>query len=643
MQYNYDFEIAALVVMTIVLLHFLFVRQFPTEKAKTYFKLLLVCIGECVFNILSCIGLADAAVVPEYWNELFAFAFFALEGLCSYYIFRYIMVICELVKRKNFLVKVVGILPFLFFELMVVLTPLNHFFYYFKDGVYYQGYGAWYGYAYISYYFLLNLVLVLIHRKVVHTRLKAIIFIYTVTAVGAIALQYLMRGLLLTSTANVIILLMLYLAMQNPDELLDTVTGMANEKVFLIQLKNMIENGEKKAIITVYIRHYHHITHMLGVENGNQILADVGTYLVKLCGKFHVFHNTEDTFIILVDSEKEKRYIEEQIRKRFLTGWSAQKNNVMLDMAMIVQYYPQDFSSISEYKNMWEYLLEYAKNAGNQTVFETNQQFLEKYRRRNKIEFAVKRALREKSFEVYYQPIYSLKEKRIVSLEALVRLRDEELGFISPEEFIPLAEKNGMIHQIGEQVLEECCKFLSKHVLSNESLGLQTIHVNVSAVQCLRQNLKETILNVLEKFHVPASMISLEITEGTAIRAPELMQKHMWELGKAGIHFALDDYGSGNANCSYLIRFPFREIKIDKEIVWAYFEDKSARIVLQNEISIMKQLGLPLIVEGVENKEQSEEMERLGVDYIQGYYYGRPMSELDCLRFIRKCNERQQS
>ena len=643
MQYNYDFEIAALVVMTIVLLHFLFVRQFPTEKAKTYFKLLLVCIGECVFNILSCIGLADAAVVPEYWNELFAFAFFALEGLCSYYIFRYIMVICELVKRKNFLVKVVGILPFLFFELMVVLTPLNHFFYYFKDGVYYQGYGAWYGYAYISYYFLLNLVLVLIHRKVVHTRLKAIIFIYTVTAVGAIALQYLMRGLLLTSTANVIILLMLYLAMQNPDELLDTVTGMANEKVFLIQLKNMIENGEKKAIITVYIRHYHHITHMLGVENGNQILADVGTYLVKLCGKFHVFHNTEDTFIILVDSEKEKRYTEEQIRKRFLTGWSAQKNNVMLDMAMIVQYYPQDFSSISEYKNMWEYLLEYAKNAGNQTVFETNQQFLEKYRRRNKIEFAVKRALREKSFEVYYQPIYSLKEKRIASLEALVRLRDEELGFISPEEFIPLAEKNGMIHQIGEQVLEECCKFLSKHVLSNESLGLQTIHVNVSAVQCLRQNLKETILNVLEKFHVPASMISLEITEGTAIRAPELMHKHMWELGKAGIHFALDDYGSGNANCSYLIRFPFREIKIDKEIVWAYFEDKSARIVLQNEISIMKQLGLPLIVEGVENKEQSEEMERLGVDYIQGYYYGRPMSELDCLRFIRKCNERQQS
>lgn len=636
MNYNYDFEIASLVVMMIVLLHFLFIRQFPTDKTKTFFGLLLVCIGECIFNILSCIGIANAALIPEFWNELFAFAFFALEGLCSYYIFRYVVVICEFRKRGNLLLKAAGTLPFAFFEAMVLLTPLLHFFYYFEDGQYCQGFGAWYGYAYIAYYFLLNLVLVLIRRKVVHIRVKIIIFIYSVIAVSAVVLQYMVRGLLLTSTANVVILLMLYLAMQNPDELLDTVTGLANEKAFLLQMKNRIEHKEKYAIITVYIRHFHHITSMLGFENGNQILADVGTYLVKTCGKFHVFHNTEDTFTILTASEEERKALEEKILKRFAAGWNIQKNNVVLDMAMVIQHYPQDFSSVSEYQSMWEYLLERAKNAGSQTVFETDVRFLEKYRRRNKVELAVERAIREKGFEVYYQPIYSLAEKRIVSLEALVRLHDEELGYISPEEFIPLAEKNGTVIQIGEQVLEECCKFLSKHVLSNESLGIETIHVNVSAVQCLRQNLKETIFPVLEKFHIPPAMISLEITEGTAIRAPELMLRHMRELGKSGITFALDDYGSGNANCSYLIRFPFQKIKIDKEILWAYFEKKSARIVLQNEISTMKQLGLPVIVEGVENREQRDEMERLGVDYIQGYYYGRPMPELECLRFIRR-------
>ena len=99
----------------------------------------------------------------------------------------------------------------------------------------------------------------------------------------------------------------------------------------------------------------------------------------------------------------------------------------------------------------------------------------------------------------------------------------------------------------------------------------------------------------------------------------------MHELGKMGVSFALDDYGSGNANCSYLIRFPFQEIKIDKEIVWASFRDKAARIVLENEIHTIKQLGIPLIIEGIEEREQSEAMEQLGVECIQGYYYGKPV------------------
>ena len=124
--------------------------------------------------------------------------------------------------------------------------------------------------------------------------------------------------------------------------------------------------------------------------------------------------------------------------------------------------------------------------------------------------------------------------------------------------------------------------------------------MNISMVQCLRQNLTETIRPVLESYHIPPSMLTLEVTERTAISAPERMLWHMHELGKMGVSFALDDYGSGNANCSYLIRFPFQEIKIDKEIVWASFRDKAARIVLENEIHTIKQLGIPLIIEGIE-------------------------------------------
>ena len=154
----------------------------------------------------------------------------------------------------------------------------------------------------------------------------------------------------------------------------------------------------------------------------------------------------------------------------------------------------------------------------------------------------------------------------------------------------------------------------------------------------MQQNLKEAILPILEKYHVPASMIVLELTETTAINTPSLMEHHMKELGDAGISFAMDDYGTGNANCSYLVRFPFREVKIDKEMTWAYFNNKTAKIVLENEIKTMQSLGIPMVIEGIEKVEQSEEMERLGVEYIQGYYYGKPLSETECLRYIRNFN-----
>ena len=157
------------------------------------------------------------------------------------------------------------------------------------------------------------------------------------------------------------------------------------------------------------------------------------------------------------------------------------------------------------------------------------------------------------------------------------------------------------------------------------SLGIRSIQINISVAQCMQQNLKEAILPILQKYHIPTSMIVLELTESTAINAPALMEHHMKELGDAGISFAMDDYGTGNANCSYLMRFPFREVKLDRDMTLAYFNNETARIVIGNEIRTMQKLGIPMVVEGVEKLEQSEEMERLGVEYIQGYYYSKPV------------------
>lgn len=635
MQYNYDFEIMSLVIFAVISGHFLLIRQFPTVKSKVFGRLLGVCLGECIANILSCIGLANAAIVPLIWNELFTFAFFALEGAASYLMFRYMEEVCSFSGVAGRMIKYMGKVPFFFFEIMLLATPWMGFFFYFKDGSYYQGNFAWFGYVYIGYYFFMNLLLIFLGRARIETRIKVIVILYSIVAVLMVVLQYERKEMLLTSAANMLFILMIYMAMQNPSAYIDSETGTSDEKAFLIQMKNVTEQSGKKVFLVVHIRQMHHIEMLLGYENSRRLLAEVGHYLTALCGKFCVFRNAEDTFTILLDEGKEE-HIKGQIKKRFEQDFHVSGNSISLNEVMITLHYPRDFCSLAEYRALYGYLLEAAQNSGKQVFFEVDEAVKKDYYRRNKVEQAVDRAITENRFEVYYQPIYSLKEKCVVSLEALVRLKDEKLGAIPPDEFIPLAEQNGTITQISEIVLEECCRFLAKHVLPNPSLGIRTIHVNIAAAQCLNRNLKESILPVLERYYVPAHMITLELTERTAVEAPKLMLWHMQEFGKIGMGFAMDDYGSGNSNCSYLIRFPFREIKIDKNMTWSYFENPTAKIVIENEIKTIQKLGLPLIMEGVEKKEQNDALEALGVDMIQGYYYGKPMPETECLRYIRR-------
>ena len=591
MQYNYDFEIASLWVMTIILLHFVFIRQFPGDKTKSFGMLLFACTAECCVNILSSIGLANAAIVPQTVNEALAFAFFLLEALASYCTFRYWMAVCEYRGRAARTVGLLGSVPFGFFVVVTLLTPFQGNLYYFEAGGYYQGFLAWFGYAYIAYFYLLNILLVAARRRVVNSQMKFIMALYTFGAVGMILMQYRARDVLLTGTINALMLLLIYISMQNPNEMLDPVTGVGNERAFLSQ-----------------------------------------------CGKFHAFHIAGDTFAVIADTAEDGRRIEGAIQARFQGSWDVRENHIGVNTNMVVQHYPGEFESILEYVEMRQFLMERARELGEQAVVRADKALVRAYQRRAKVELAVIKAIRDASFSVYYQPIYSPGEKRIVSLEALVRLQDEELGFIPPDEFIPLAERDGNIVHIGEQVLEQCCQFLSRHVLSNMSLGIGTIHINISVVQCLQQNLSETIIPVLRKYHIPPSMITLEITEHTAISTPEQIRRHMEELGELGVSFAIDDYGSGNSNCSRLIQLPFQELKLDKELVSASFVDETARIVLENEICTMQSLGIAIVVEGIEQEEQSCVMEALGVDYIQGYYYGKPMPEDECLRHIRSSN-----
>lgn len=644
MQFNYVFEIASLALLLIILLHYIFVRQLPIERSRVFTMLLGSVIIECGFNILSSIGLANTEFVPQWGNELFAFVFFALEGITIYLMYRYMLLTCNFDKRQEKMAWLAGFVPLVLFEITVLLNPFMGIYYYFIDNKYYYGFGAGIIYGYVAYYIFILLFLMTRRWDKVVRRTRLVIIAYACLSVLALVMQYLCRDILLTSTGNLIIIFMIYVSLQNPSELVDPITGIGNETALLMRLEQIVSKKEVKdrkdevSVITLDVKRFHQLNVLFGIENCSELLNEIGLFLHNLAGSFQVFRNNGDTFTVIGRNIGYTAKILQEIEKRFAEDWQIQNNHVVIDVAMVVQHFPRDFSSVTDFLAMREYLMRRAKEQTEDGFLNADEELVKQFKRRSRVELAIRNAVEKRSFEVFFQPIYNLEEKSITTLEALVRMHDEELGYVPPDEFISLAEKDGSILAIGDIVMEECCRFLSKHVLSNTSLGINNIQMNISVAQCMQHDLKDKIVDMLDRYHIPPSMITLEITEGLVINTPTLLQKHMKELGELGIKFAVDDYGSGNANCSYLVKFPFEEVKIDKELTWAYFSSETAKIILQNEIKTMKELGIPLVVEGVETEEQSHEMERLGVEYIQGYFYGKPMPEKECLRYIREFN-----
>lgn len=257
----------------------------------------------------------------------------------------------------------------------------------------------------------------------------------------------------------------------------------------------------------------------------------------------------------------------------------------------------------------------------------------EEFVMKKEINMIIDRALVNNYLEVYYQPIYSTKDNRFKSCEALIRLKDPDYGMVSPGVFIPVAEKSGAIHKIGSFVLEEVCKFIGSDDFKR--LGLSYVEINLSAMQCLRSDLCDEIINITHKYHVKPSMLNLEITETATCYAQARMISNIKELNARGFEISLDDFGTGYSNMMRIASLPLSIIKLDRAFV-IMEEDPEFRIILKNMVTMFKEMGMYVLVEGIETQKLADDFIEFGVDYIQGYFYSKPLCKKDYIEFLEK-------
>lgn len=253
------------------------------------------------------------------------------------------------------------------------------------------------------------------------------------------------------------------------------------------------------------------------------------------------------------------------------------------------------------------------------------------------IEAAIERTIANpESFKVYYQPIYSIKENKVVAAEALLRLFDIELGEIPTEEFIFVAEKNGRIIELGQNVLRQVCEFLQKQ--TKENLEIRYIQINLSIFESLREELPYEIEEILTEYGIEPEKINLEIKESALRKKDNVLTRNMEKLMEKGIHFSLDDYGTGASALTYIINFPFQIVKIDRDVLWNAMENEHAMMALCASINMIKDMNMKIVVEGVESFEVAKRLKKMGCDFLQGYYFSKPMPEELFLNYLKQNN-----
>ena len=348
-------------------------------------------------------------------------------------------------------------------------------------------------------------------------------------------------------------------------------------------------------------------------------------------GEFAVFADNDDRMVALAFACKVNEYYEESC--------VVEQLEVIPDACIMVVKCPED---IADANSLTSLAMNYYENFNllHSVIDYAHFRDDEKYRIKNEMDVIIENGLAENRFEVYYQPIYSTKENRYVSAEALLRLKDPVYGDISPADFIPAAEANGYIHELGNFVIEEVVKFISKNDL--ESLGLSYIQVNLSATQCIESDLVERITEMFDKYNVEPHMISMELTETAANINPNLVNLNVKRLHDVGIRFALDDYGTGYSNIRRVTSLPFSQVKLDR----SFIEDCENPVmwsVINDTISMFKEMGKEILIEGIEKEEVARKfmdgrIDLLqGCDFMQGFYFCKPIPENDFVNFIIKC------
>lgn len=406
----------------------------------------------------------------------------------------------------------------------------------------------------------------------------------------------------------------------------DGLTGLPNRKLFTEQLANTLSRrrvGEQVMVAYVDLDDFKMVNDTLGHPAGDALLRIVADHLREELPDALLARLGGDEFAILIDGIDDKASlgnIADALQRCFDRPVSINDQQVSCGASIGIAMAPGDGEDGNTLMKNADLALYRAKHEGKSTYHFFEPALDEAARQRRQLELDLRAAIKEGGFELNFQPLYSLAERRLTGFEALIRWNHPTRGRVNPAEFIPLAEETGLIIPIGEWVLREACRHASGWP------GDVSVAVNVSPKQFAATSIASTVLSALSASGLAPQRLELEITESIFIADVDATLATLHSLRNLGVKIALDDFGTGYSSLSYLRSFPFDKVKIDKSFVEDLGTSSNGHAMIRAITTLANALGMETLAEGVEDIAQFEVLEREGCQNIQGYLFSRPVA-----------------
>ena len=628
MVWNIHFQFAALVIALVVAVMCFGQKRLNFAAERAFTKLLFIVITCVILDILSIFAI-------NYRDEIGPTL---MQLSCRTYLFSIVLVACYAaffsVAEIRYTFKQFWIYmtyaPLVVEAVVLFMCPVKV--YVEGNEIYTYGIPVLATYAFCALYIIATFVMILCLRDKINLKRRYAIYFWMIAWLAAAIIQFVNNELLVVSLAMAIGCMYMYCKLENPEYHLDFATNVFNRKGFEMIMAEHIKYHEKKALVNMEIRDMNMVNEVFGAHAVETIILAISKFADNIPDST-LFRLEDNLFSIALDKPEDAEKALEYIMKRFELPWNVENGTMEIGVSLSYIEDTLKFKSVDDLEEVVHYFAAESVKRPPSEILTINDEELAVRQRSLEIRHAIEWAIHNDAVEVYYQPIYNIKEGRFSAMEALVRLRDDKGSMVMPSDFIEYAEKNGMILKLGEVVFRKVCEFIQRmHV---DEYGIEYIEVNLSVVQCIQTDMARLLKNIMGEYQIPPYRINFEITE-TATGSSKVIDKNMRELLDYGCSFSLDDYGSGYSNLTYVVNLPLKIIKIDKLITDSYFLSEKVRIATEYTIEMLHKLGMEIVVEGVDSEEKYLAFKKLNAEYIQGFYFSKPLPKDRVLNFIQE-------